>query len=64
MWKLFLALTDNYYEEEDWPDETIQCPTDLQLNGRQIQNANRTVNTLALAEKKQHPRCAGDRFGV
>jgi SpoVK/Ycf46/Vps4 family AAA+-type ATPase len=49
LWKLFLERSADY-DEKNWSDEILEDLAKDQLNGRQIKNAVRTANSLALAE--------------
>lgn len=50
LWRLFLERTA-CYEAEAWPDDVLRRLAEVKLNGRQIKNAVRTANSLALSEK-------------
>jgi SpoVK/Ycf46/Vps4 family AAA+-type ATPase len=49
LWRLFLERSADY-DKKNWPNEVLGDLAKVQLNGRQIKNAVRTANSLALAE--------------
>lgn len=50
LWRFFLSRTGGY-QATDWTETTLDEFALFQLNGRQIKNAVRTANSLALSEK-------------
>lgn len=52
LWRMFLRRTAQY-DPGKWPDELVRQYASVNLNGRQVKNAIRTANALALSRRSE-----------